>query len=177
MRPRMDWIRWALLIQLLFFIGWAGKEEWNRREVRDDSSFLIETMPVDPRDLWSGHYMTLRFRISTLAGMTTRSVTPAVQGLDVKVKLVRDREVELQGRKYDVYRGTEWIPASEAPGRMDGVWASATLGSQLEVLYGIERYYFSEDRKDEMNKYRPGQYYVKVSVGKDGRFVLKDLVQ
>ena len=61
-------MRWKIAIavvvlQMLFFAGWAVVEE--RRFVDPDSaSVVVKTVPVDPRDYLSGQYMALAYEFS-----------------------------------------------------------------------------------------------------------------
>jgi uncharacterized membrane-anchored protein len=54
-------------------------------------------------------------------------------------------------------------------------WDRASVdGGQLD--YGIDRYYFSETRQEELGGLRAGQFYVLVSLGQDGTLRVEDLI-
>jgi uncharacterized membrane-anchored protein len=54
----MKRLRLLLLLQLIFFGGWGGMLLFSHR---DANVIFLETIPIDPRDLLSGHYVALRF--------------------------------------------------------------------------------------------------------------------
>lgn len=60
------------------------------------------------------------------------------------------------------------------PEPTNGVWAMGTWTGK-GIVYGIERYYFSEKRKEELNSVRSGRVYVAATVGRDGTLRVKDL--
>ena len=72
----MNWIRWTMAMQVVFFVGWAGVEEYGRV---NGVEFLLETRPVDPRDFLSGLYMTLAYSFMDPPG--------SVQGREALVRL------------------------------------------------------------------------------------------
>ena len=58
----VNWMRWTMAMQVLFFVGWARAEEYGRV---DAVEFLLETRPVDPRDFVES--MTLPVREAAAA--------------------------------------------------------------------------------------------------------------
>ncbi|MDH5760414.1 MAG: GDYXXLXY domain-containing protein [Gemmatimonadota bacterium] len=161
------WLRLTLVAQIIFFVAWAGVEEYGRANAVE---FLLETRPVDPRDLLSGHYMTLRY--------TSLDPEGSVEGVRAAVRLEFEKEVTVDGRTWPVWHAVEKVE----PGRVGdrslsstGGWADATVtGSRLD--FGIDRFYFSEARKEELNSLRGGSFYVLATLGGDGTLRVKDLV-
>ncbi|MEK7474087.1 MAG: GDYXXLXY domain-containing protein [Candidatus Coatesbacteria bacterium] len=176
----MKWVRWTLLAQLLFFGGWAAREEWNRQ----GPVIVLETAPVDPRDLLSGQYLQLSYRISRLDGVRVTGDLPRNAGAAVAVRLVPapDRP---DGRT--VWRAAEIAcPGPAIPVRQDpaqGVWVTGRFtarrfgGGLGWVEYGIERYYFNEARVKEFASRRSGAFLVECTVGRDGRLAIRRLVE
>ena len=164
---RTNWIRWAVAAQVLFFVAWAGVEEYRRV---DAVEFLLETRPVDPRDFLSGLYMTLRYRFMDPAG--------SVPGREALVRLELDREVTIGGETWPVWRAVSKLPPSMVDDRRlttTNGWARASVeGGRLD--YGIGRYYFSEARQEELSRLRGGQFYVLVSLGPEGTLRVQDLI-
>lgn len=163
----VNWVRWTVAMQVVFFVGWAGVEEFGRV---DAVEFLLETRPVDPRDFLSGLYMTLGYRFMDPAG--------SVQGREALVRLDFDREITVNGETLPVWRAALKSEPSLVEDRrlteMSG-WALASVeGGRLD--YGIDRYYFSEARQEELSGLRGGQFYVLVSLGRDGTLRVQDLI-
>ncbi len=162
-----NWVRWTMAMQVVFFVGWAGVEEAARV---DAVEFLLETRPADPRDFLSGTYMTLRYGFMQPVG--------SVPGRDALVRLAFEREVTVDGETWPVWRAV----SKSAPSLVDdpsvtetGGWAKASFEDGL-LDYGIGRYYFSQARQDELNGIRAGQFFVLVSLGRDGTLRVQDLI-
>jgi uncharacterized membrane-anchored protein len=51
---------WVAL-QLVFFIGWTSREQLRRST---GPSILVKVVPVDPRDLLRGQYLTLAYQFT-----------------------------------------------------------------------------------------------------------------
>jgi len=74
----VNWMRWTMAMQVLFFVGWAGAEEYSRV---DAVEFVLETRPVDPRDFLSGLYMTLGYRFMDPEGSVPGGGSPGEVGI------------------------------------------------------------------------------------------------
>ncbi len=167
---RANWIRWTVAAQVLFFLGWAGVEEYRRL---DAVEFLLETRPIDPRDFLSGLYMTLGYRFMDPGGTVV-----GVIGREALVRLELDREVTLNGETWPVWRATEEWPPSLVENTdltPTGGWAKARV-EDGRLDYGIDRYYFGEARQERFNQLRGGQFYVLVSLGRTGTLRVQDLI-
>jgi uncharacterized membrane-anchored protein len=55
------WIWVIVVLQIVFLAGWAGYHEVIRQTA---PTVHLKTMPVDPRDILRGDYMTLAYEIS-----------------------------------------------------------------------------------------------------------------
>ena len=133
-------------------------------------SFFLASRPVDPRDFLSGLYMTLGYRYMNPDG--------SIPGREALVRLELDREVTVDGATWPVWRAVSKSDPSQVDDRglsETGGWARATVeGGRLD--YGIDRYYFSEARQEELNQLRGGEFYVLVSLGRDGTLRVQDLI-
>jgi hypothetical protein len=102
----------------------------------------------------------------------------SIPGREALVRLELDREVTVDGVTWPVWRAvSKSDPSLVEDRRLSdlGGWASATAeGGRLD--YGIDRYYFSEARQEELNQLRRGEFYVLVSLGPDGTLRVKDLI-
>lgn len=169
-----NWVRWTLLAQVLFFTGWAGWQEW----VKTSAPLVyLETLPVDPRDLLSGQYLQLRYRIGmvdTLPGFPS----PAPSGpTPVAVLLKPSMPVPVGGKTYTLWQAVQCqVPPPESLDTPQGLWVVGTRISVNNTLFGIEHYYFNEKRAAELSQIRSGKIYVEAGVGKDGRLVLRNLI-
>ncbi|MSU71171.1 MAG: DUF2157 domain-containing protein [Opitutus sp.] len=70
-RCDMNRARWLALVgglQVALLVGWVGYHEWNRTTA---PTILLETVPVDPRDLLRGDYMILSYKISRVPAPPT----------------------------------------------------------------------------------------------------------
>ena len=164
---RANWIRWTIVAQVLFFMGWAGVEKYRRV---DAVEFLLETRPVDPRDFLSGLYMTLGYRFMDPEG--------SVPGREALVRLEFEREVTVNGETWPVWRAAlKSAPSPIEDRRLTTTsgWARASV-EDGRLDYGIDRYYFSEARQEELDQLRGGQFYVLVSLGRDGTLRVQDLI-
>ena len=167
------WI-WAVLgVQLVFFTGWALREESLRRSSAPaDTTFLLATEAVDPRDMFAGQYMTLRYPASRLSEADLRRFA---DGALVRVRLVSAGNVTVGGKQWPL-RQAEGI--EQQPGQPKGGLQGFANGlvEQSRVSFGIERYYFNEDRSAELNALKPGSFYVLVTLSDEGTLKIKDLI-
>ena len=169
-----NWLRWTLLGQVLFFAGWAGFEESKRYSA---PIILLETMPVDPRDLFAGQYMALRYRISLVDGLPGFPKEKPKNRALIAVLLKPSKNVNVGGRGYQLWEAVQCqVPPPDDLNTTDGVWVTGKWIAANNVIYGIEKYYFSEKRMNELSNIGSGNVYVEVSVGKGGKLALKNLV-
>lgn len=142
------WFAVVVALQAAFLLGWAGWHEWNRGHA---PTILLETVPVDPRDLLRGDYMILSYKIS-------RVPEPAVAGLDARGegdtarKSGREIWVRLRknGRFHEVI-ATSWNqPRAEDTAAGTVVVRGRTAGPgsarELRVVYEIEKFFVPEGK-------------------------------
>ncbi len=135
------WLRIALALQMAFFALWAGSLLTSHR---DAGVVWLETEPVDPRDLLSGHYVALRYVVATPAGAGCQ----AGPGEAVWVQLspsgetvaTTDGMVPIHGA-VDCRR----VPPVETAGQ---VWMTGRIDDRPgggRITYGIERMFVAEE--------------------------------
>jgi uncharacterized membrane-anchored protein len=144
----------AVLAQLavpLALAGLAAADLAFGREVR------LVAQPVDPVDIFRGNYVVLRYEISEVRlGFTVR------RGERVCVRL---------DERDDVWTGTFGVPD---PNGADTVIcgrarADAEAGSQVGVEYGIETYYASAERAQELERsISRGELHAVIDLDDDG---------
>ncbi len=158
-------LRLVLAAQLAFFALWGAAL------VRSHSgapAVWLATQPVDPRDMLSGSYVALRYRISS-AGTAGCDVAAApAERVTVWVRLAEGDETVL----------TEEGPVSiavpvacvlEPPAVADGVpWIAGRIepGQRDEIRYGIERFYVAET--SPLRAAQAGRVVAKVALAPDG---------
>ncbi len=156
--------RWGFLalvaVQALVLVGIAGAAELRLRSGRE---VVLQTTPVDPRDLFRGDYVTLHYEISTIpAGFHRYEV-----GDPVFVRLVRE--------------GTAWSAAGTSPELRDGdeptirgTVIAVHRDAVLDVVYGIETYFVPEGRGFEIET--ADDVDVVAVVDRTGRAAIKHLI-
>jgi uncharacterized membrane-anchored protein len=126
-------------LQVLWMIGTAISKELN---LRGPTTVLLETQPVDPRDLLRGDYVILNYKISTIpaAWVGADQSASAFNTSTIYVTL------EKRGRFYEAV-GASLTPISPAPGQIivrGAIDSERRWGNNARVNYGIEKYYVPE---------------------------------
>jgi len=132
-------------IQISWVLAIAGYHE---RAVREGTVILVETVPVDPRDLLRGDFVRVGYEFSSLAG---EEFTPPVgdpsslrQGTPVYVEMAREGEGRFHRRVRASREPLEVAPGNVMlRGRVRWVSGSAT-NFTARVEYGVEQYYVAE---------------------------------
>ena len=122
-------------LQTAWILGMAITHE---HALATGTLILLETMPVDPRDMLRGDYVTLNYKISNVpANLFTPPLSKEISpGKTVYVLL------EKRGDFYELAKASE-KPLSAASGevmlrgRTEYFWNTNTV----RVAYGLERYY------------------------------------
>ncbi len=148
----------ALLLALI------GQQEFR---LASTTTVLLETAPVDPRDLLRGDYVILNYKISTIPSRFW-SVSPAHEseaGASVYVSL------EQRGQFHEAVLLSPRSPAP-APNRvvLQGRMVGSGNDHQVRVEYGLERYYVQEGTGNPR-----GKLTVAVAVSTDGKAVIKQV--
>ena len=167
----MSRLRAVLLLQLLFFLGWAGYLLSSKNA--DSPVFYLETAPVDPRDPISGTYVALNYEISR-PGVGDCSSRAAYGPVYVKLEF-KGKTAEIPGGTAQIYEAADCTRRS--PGREPG-WAAGSLQYAWNgnaVRYGIEKFFLNENdpRKDTSSG---SSVLAKVKIDGSGKLVLLDLV-
>ncbi|MBT8200692.1 MAG: GDYXXLXY domain-containing protein [Acidimicrobiia bacterium] len=143
-----------LAIQALILVGMSiGRETTLLR----DDTVILQTVPVDPRDLLRGDFVVLRYEISSL------SVSQANPGDTVFVELVEDSD-------------GQWVAAG-ADTSINPDWDRFIRGTQIRegtIEYGIEAYFVPEGRGLEIE--RAQDVDVVVALDEGGNAVIKEII-
>jgi uncharacterized membrane-anchored protein len=139
----------VIVIQIVFLLGLVGYRETILALGR---TAVLRTVPVDPRDLFKGEYVTLRYEISTLDGTEVnqgskryRLLGEISEGDTVYVAL---SNIDGDDFSLDVQTGepsdrTDLFIKGQVDTRKNDV---------LTVEYGIEQYFVSEGRGLEIEQ-------------------------
>ncbi|MGA2853080.1 MAG: GDYXXLXY domain-containing protein [Verrucomicrobiota bacterium] len=132
----------VLALQAAWLLGMVATQEY---ALTHGKAILLETQPVDPRDMLSGDYLMLRYKISDVP---TNFFSPPVKkdlpfGTKIFVSLAPGTN-----EFYVVARASTnaLAPSSDAEvvlaGKSTYAWWNTT--NSIHVEYGIERYYVAE---------------------------------
>lgn len=140
----------VLALQSAWLLGMVFVQE---RALREGTVILLETRPVDPRDLLRGDYVILNYKISSIP--TDRFSPPLTDtlpyGQTIWVALAP------HGEFHEVTRASteEFVPGEgEILLRGKGGWWAGTRSAdrQVNVEYGLERYFVREGTGEPRGK-------------------------
>jgi uncharacterized membrane-anchored protein len=160
----------VLALQSLWVLGMVVIQE---RTLSQGQVVLLETAPVDPRDLLRGDYAILHYKISDLPlSLFSPAVTNAAPpGATVFVTL------ESQGDFYGAVAASTNRPQVSAgqvilKGRIENMWwLSASNDYSVRVIYGLERFYVREGTGNPT-----GKLTAQVAVPNSGQGILKGVL-
>src|SRR3989338_5741046 len=141
---------------LLIIVGFVAIKEFT---LQTGTDVILKTMPVDPRDLFRGDYVILRYEISTLDLNILKTDSEFVENDKVYVSL--DIDEEGYGNPTGVYRNQP--EELYITGKVTNV-----RDNQLTVEYGIESYFVPEGQGRVIERQTGKSLSVKVAVDKFG---------
>ena len=162
--------RLLLLVQIIFFLSWGG---YLLTAFQDSQEIWLQTDPIDPRDLLSGHFVALRF--NNLEHPTAQGCAGGSAADNVWVHLEASKQTiqTAQGIK-GIWRITEC--ATQSPQGQAGVWLKGQRQRERGgYRYGIERYFLPET--DSRRDARSGTVVAKVLVNREHQARIIDLVE
>lgn len=133
----------------------------------------LKTVPVDPRDLFKGDYVVLRYEISTLPASLFKDAMPDVSEAGRKVYVV----LEPSGECYHAVAAWTREP-SLSPGQVliqgaveaQRPWMTSRA-MELRVEYGLEKYFVKEGTGTVR-----GQTTVKVALTRHGNPAIREVL-
>lgn len=154
----------ALGLQLLLLLSLAGAKQYT---VLAGTRILLRSQPVDPRDLFRGDYVALRYDISRLPRRQWRE--PSFhQGQTVYVTLS-------QGPRFWTGAFVDDRPPEDGSLFLRGRVRAIEPGA-LEVTYGLENYFVPEGegwKLEALQRKRGRVLAVEVSVDRRGHGVIR----
>ncbi|PAV10648.1 hypothetical protein ASJ81_01640 [Methanosarcina spelaei] len=174
----------TIVFWLLIFSGFIVYKEYT---LRTGTEVLLKTLPVDPRDLFRGDYVTLNYEISTLdmekipsEDSYFYSDEPVYLALELKngcgvPKKIYTTPPEdglyIKGKVKDVIYDWETDES--------GITTEEETIKELRVDYGIESYFVPEGKGMEIEKAQrteKTEVTAKIIVDKYGNAVIKSLL-
>ena len=156
-----------LALQTAWILGTVFVQE---RALAGGAIVLLETRPVDPRDLLRGDYVILNYKISDVAlDLFSPPRTNAVPaGGTVYVAL------EPQGNFHEAVLAST-VPITPSAGQVvlkgsSRAWWRGTAAPSVHVEYGLERYYVREGTGNPR-----GKITVKAAVPASGQARIKEV--
>jgi uncharacterized membrane-anchored protein len=151
-------------VQVLVVVGMAAGRESTLRQ--EETDVKLQTVPVDPRDLFRGDYVVLRYDISTLRTEGLRiSASDVSPGATVYVALVEGP-------------GGHWVVSDAATVPLTDRFLRGTVTrvsqGRLDVEYGLEQYFVPEG--EGLAVERASDVDVVVAIDDAGHGVIRHLV-
>lgn len=158
---------WVLVavVQMLVIVGFVAVGEYRLRTGRE---YVLETRPVDPRDLFPGDYVALRYSISTVSWCCFQ------EGETIYVLLEESGGVWRAA-------GAEHEPPRDAQPFIRGqvTRVSSATARTVDVEYGIESYFVPEGTGraiEDAIRRQQDAVRVRVVVDGSGAAAIKELV-
>lgn len=165
----------VIALQVVFLLGLAGYRESILTLGR---TAVLRTVPVDPRDLFRGEYVVLRYEITTIGrdAVDKRARVNGIageieEGDTVYVELWRAPTVD-NDDPFSVRNVFSKKPSDGSlyiKGRV-----TQRSGQSITVEYGIEQYFVPEGRGLEIE--RADDVRVRVSINRSGTAAIKELI-
>ena len=161
----------VIAVQIVFLLGLVGYRESILSLGR---TAVLETVPVDPRDLFKGEYVTLRYEISTI-GEGSLAPLKNQYFLEGEINEGDTVYVNLTNIDSDVYR--LFVQANKPSPYADLYIkgrATQVRNGTVTIEYGIEQYFLPEGRGKEIET--ADDVKVRVSINRSGTAAIKELI-
>jgi uncharacterized membrane-anchored protein len=149
--------------------------------LRAGREVMLQTRPVDPRDLLRGDYVVLSYDISSVPAGPLKDTPVASRGASLYVKLAPNAEgfyqaVSVHQEPVPVSGDEVLIKARPTYGDNCGS-SNRFFCDQLQLKYGIEKYFVPQGEGREIESARnQGKVAVVVAVAPGGRAAIKRLL-
>ncbi|NQW21251.1 MAG: GDYXXLXY domain-containing protein [Chloroflexi bacterium] len=166
----------VIVVQVMFLLGLVGYRETILTLGR---AAVLQTVPVDPRDLFKGEYVTLRYEISTLGqNSTVPNAKPYLlmgeinEGDTVYVG-VHEESTDDSKDQFSMLHVQADKPSDDTDLFIKGR-VITSKDNIITVEYGIEQYFLSEGRGVEIE--RADDVKVRVKINRSGTAAIKELI-
>jgi uncharacterized membrane-anchored protein len=162
----------VLALQTAWILGTTIQQE-NR--LHGGKTVLLETRPVDPRDLLRGDYVTLNYKISSVSRNKFEPPLEKEKNIEYGTKIY----VALaKCQTNDFWEVTRANLKSFKPhrneilvcGKHSYTWRNSLETNSIHVDYGIEKYYVAEGTGNPK-----GKLTVKAAVSSSGNMLIKEV--
>ena len=160
----------VIAVQIVFLLGLVGYRESILSLGR---TAVLETVPVDPRDLFKGEYVTLRYEISTI-GEGPLAPQKNQYFLEGEINEGDTVYVNLTNIDSDVYPFVQADKPSPYADRYIKGRATQMRNGTVTIEYGIEQYFLPEGRGKEIET--ADDVKVWVSINRSGAAAIKELI-
>lgn len=145
--------------------GFIGFKEFT---VRAGQEVLLKTLPVDPRDLFRGDYVILRYDMSRVD--ISKFSSSSVFGVNDAIYAVMEKDADGYGKVTNFSRE---VPQGKL--FIKGV-VRYVNGSNIQAEYGIESYFVPAGKGYAIEQKRGNGVDAKVSVDNFGNAIIKTLL-
>jgi uncharacterized membrane-anchored protein len=157
----------AVALQTIALIAIVGVKQWT---LNTGTLVLLETQPVDPRSLFRGDYVILRYAINTLNTGLFGMPADVKHGDTLYVTLREDapfwKPVSVHSVRPEPTPGTVVIKGE--------TYYTVPGGQSVEVRYGIEEYFVPEGEGREIERPRQdGKVSILVAIDRFGNAGIK----
>lgn len=158
----------VIALQCAWMLGTVAVQEYQRVS---GETVLLETRPVDPRDMLRGDYVILSYAISRLPqSLLQPATTNAVPAGETVFVILEKRgqfheAVSVSLGQPDVKPGQQLIC-----GTTEYRWTPPGSNTVINICYGLERYYVAEGTGNPR-----GKLTVEAVLSKSGRASIKDV--
>ena len=130
----------VLALQCAWLLGMVAVQEYALATGR---VILLETVRVDPRDLLRGDYLILNYKISFVP---TNLFSPPIPNDTISTKEIFVALVQGTNEFWEVTRASTntFLPAADEVLLRGDVVGRGVHTKQIQVAYGIERFYVAE---------------------------------
>ena len=149
--------------------------------LKNGREIVLPIIPVDPRDLFRGDYVTLSFPVSRLAGNLADTTQPIQSD---KFYVTFDQGMD---GAWTPSKITATMPANRAPNQVvlkakerygwgSFAWGQSRNKETINALYGLERYYVAEGTGGKLeNLARDKKLELVVAVDAKGNAAIKGI--
>jgi uncharacterized membrane-anchored protein len=160
-----------VIIAIFWLVIIGGFVAYKEFTLKTGDEILLKTLPVDPRDLFRGDYVILRYEIGTI-----NASKPSYQDFDFEEG---DKIYTLLSIDDDnIATMTDISKNKPEDGKfLKGTIKGVSSNNRLTIEYGIESYFVPEGEGKAIEKnIRRDEVYVKVAVDDFGNAVIKSLI-
>ncbi|MDB6058397.1 MAG: hypothetical protein JWO95_2241 [Verrucomicrobiales bacterium] len=163
---------WLILIVGLQIAWMAGTATVKELDLKRGATVLLETAPVDPRDLLAGDYVILSYKISNIPVGLFDDARQAAQEIQQSPNRVVYVLLRKNGQFHEAVRAS-FEPITTKRGELmikGNIAPNQWQPSNVRINYGLEKYFVPEGTGNPT-----GKLSVNASVSSDGGAIIKQV--